>query len=118
MNGGRGRGEWQKEPEADFLLNVEPIAGLNSRPLRSWPELKLRVEHLTNWATQASICCLLNAGTQLPNTLWALPELNLLIFKIPGFKSCWLETHEIQPLSLSKPNFKGIGLSYAGSMIW
>ena len=54
-----------------------------------------------------SVCCAfsLRVGTPLPRALWALSEPRLLIFKIPGFISHWLEElGEICPLWFSTPN--------------
>ena len=36
-------------------LSREPDVGLDLRTLRSWPEPKSRVWHLTNWATRATL---------------------------------------------------------------
>ena len=52
--GGQMEKEWEN-PQVHPLLSVDPEAGLNPRTLRSWPELKSRVSHLTNWATQVSL---------------------------------------------------------------
>ena len=38
--------------EADSPLHKEPDVGLELRTLTSWPELKPRIGHFTNWATQ------------------------------------------------------------------
>ena len=41
--------EWEGERENP---KQAPVRGSNSRTMRSWPELKLRVGCLTNWTTQ------------------------------------------------------------------
>ena len=46
--------EGEREPQADSTVSTEPDTGLSLMTLRSWPEPKSRVSHLTNWATQAS----------------------------------------------------------------
>ena len=47
--------EGEGESQAVSELSVQsPTWSLNSRTLRSWPELKSRVEHLTDWTTQAA----------------------------------------------------------------
>lgn len=48
---GRGQREWDKQT----ALSIEPNVGLNLRTLRPWPELKSRVQCLTDWATQVSL---------------------------------------------------------------
>ena len=49
---GAGAGaEKEKNPQADSL-SVESDVGMDPRTLKSWPELKSRVRHLSNWATQ------------------------------------------------------------------
>ena len=48
---GRGRRETEGEFHADSVLSVE-ADGFNPTILRSLRELKSRVGHLTNWATQ------------------------------------------------------------------
>ena len=52
---GRGRErEGEGESQAGFALSVQsPLQNLIPRTLRSWPEPKLRVSRLTDWATQA-----------------------------------------------------------------
>ena len=45
----RERASW-----TDSQLSSEPDSGLDLMILRSWPELKTRVGHPTDWATQAS----------------------------------------------------------------
>ena len=52
---GRGKGA---EGEWERVLNrlcTEPIPGLNLTTLRSWPELKPKVSHMTNCATQVPL---------------------------------------------------------------
>ena len=47
--GGRGReGEGEREPQADFLLSIEPDTGLNSMALKLGPEPKSRFRELTD----------------------------------------------------------------------
>ena len=43
---------WVRErgSSSRFLMSTETDTGLDPRTLRSWPELKSRVRHLTNWA--------------------------------------------------------------------
>ena len=45
--------EGRRESQADFMLSVEPDAGLNLMTLRSWLEPKSRGRCLTAWASQA-----------------------------------------------------------------
>ena len=51
---GRGgaEGEGKRESQADLMLSMVPNLGLDLMTLRSWPRLKSRVGHLTDWATQ------------------------------------------------------------------
>ena len=46
--------EWgeRENPQVDSVLSAEPNVGLDRRTLRSCPEPKSRVQHLTDWATQ------------------------------------------------------------------
>ena len=44
--------EGEREFQAGSTSNAEPDARLDPRTLRSWPEPKSIVGHLTNWATQ------------------------------------------------------------------
>ena len=54
QGGGCGEGEDEKrESPADSPLSAEPEAGLNLTTLRSGPEPKSRVRHLTGCITQA-----------------------------------------------------------------
>ena len=50
MSGGRGQGqrEREKEPQADSEQSTEPHTELNPTILRSLPEQKSRVRHLTD----------------------------------------------------------------------
>ena len=52
----RGGAEGEREPQnskwAPGSVLSAPLRGSNSQTVRSWPELKSRVECLTNWATQ------------------------------------------------------------------
>jgi len=41
-------GEGERESQTDALLSMEPNVGLDLMTLRSWPELKSKVRHLTN----------------------------------------------------------------------
>ena len=56
--------------------------------------LSLLPWHFSNWwfytISVQAVCHAVFLRTWLPNILWTLPELSWLIFKIPGFKSCWL----------------------------
>ena len=47
--------ERETEPQADFLLSMEPKRVLDLMTLRSWPELKPRVGCLTDCATQTPL---------------------------------------------------------------
>lgn len=66
----RSQGEEHRErenPQADFLLTSEPHLGLGPRTVRSWPEQKPRVGHLT---VQAPLWAgLLFSGTSSPSRL-------------------------------------------------
>ena len=43
----------KRESQAGSTLSVQsPMWGLNSGTMRSWPKLKSRLRHLTEWATQ------------------------------------------------------------------
>ena len=53
----------ERESQAGSMPSTEPNMGLDLMTLRSWPELKSRVGHLTKWATQARTLFLL--GTVL-----------------------------------------------------
>ena len=45
--------EGEREFQAGSVLSAQSLTqGWNSQTMRSWPELKSRVECLTNWATQ------------------------------------------------------------------
>ena len=44
--------ERERGNKADSSLSMQPTTGLDTRTLRSWPELKPRVEYSTDWATQ------------------------------------------------------------------
>ena len=49
-------GEWRERGRERILSRLycmEPNVGLHLKTVRSWIESKSRVEHLTNWATQA-----------------------------------------------------------------
>ena len=48
-----GQRERETESQADSVLSLEPSVGLNPRSLRSRPELKSKVGHLTEQITQA-----------------------------------------------------------------
>ena len=50
-----GQRERETESQADSLLSTEPATGLDPTTLRSWPEPKSRVSHLTDWGTQAPL---------------------------------------------------------------
>ena len=54
-----GDGGWhrerERESEANSILSTEPHLGLHPMALRSRPELKPRVGHLTDFATQAPL---------------------------------------------------------------
>ena len=54
---GKGQGgKREREAQAGSALSPQsPICGSNSRTVRSWPEPKPRVGHLTNWATQVPL---------------------------------------------------------------
>ena len=47
----RGRESFKQTPHWAW----SPMRGLITEPRRSWPELKPRVKHLTNWTTQAPL---------------------------------------------------------------
>ena len=58
MSRGWAEREGERESQAGSpLLAQSPTWGLIPRTIRSWPELKSRVGHLTNWATQAPQDC-------------------------------------------------------------
>ena len=63
---GRGRGKEkgrETESQAGSMLSAQSLGqGSNSQTTRSWPELKSRVWHLTNWDTQAPLCLLILDG--------------------------------------------------------
>ena len=73
---GKGRGK-----QADSPLSMGSHAKLDPRTLRSWPELKSRVRHLTDWATQEPLKWLIlkckfyhnksKVETKLKMTRWA-----------------------------------------------
>ena len=44
-----------RESQADSALSLESDAGLDTTTLRSWPEPKPRVRHLTDGATQVPL---------------------------------------------------------------
>ena len=47
-------GQRERKSQAGFTLSVQsPTRGSNPWTVRSWPEPKSRVRHLTDWATQA-----------------------------------------------------------------
>ena len=46
---GKGR---ERIPSRVYTVSTEPDVGLDPRTVSSWPEPKLRVERLTNWATR------------------------------------------------------------------
>ena len=48
MGAGTGRGEVWEEGQTCAVLSMEPDVGLDFMTLRSRPELKSRVGHLTN----------------------------------------------------------------------
>ena len=50
-----GQREREREIQADSMLSAEPDMGLDLKTLRSGPELKSRVGHLTHWATKAPL---------------------------------------------------------------
>ena len=54
VQGRGGEEREERESQADSLLNAEPDAGLELTTLRSRPELKPRVGHLMDRATQLS----------------------------------------------------------------
>ena len=45
---GGAEGDRERESQADSVLNIELMGGLDLKTLRSWPELKLRVRGLAN----------------------------------------------------------------------
>ena len=59
---GEGRGRRRENPKQipDSKLSVEPHPGLDPMTLRSRPELKPRVRHLTDCTIQALPMCLLS----------------------------------------------------------
>ena len=59
---GAGVGEMQRDREADSPLRAEPIMGLHPRTW-SWPELKLGVGSLTNWAPDLWFFFILISGS-------------------------------------------------------
>ena len=52
FEGGEGEEEKERWSQADSVLSAEPDVGLDLVTLRSPPELKPRVRHLTNCTTQ------------------------------------------------------------------
>ena len=50
--GGRWQRQGERENPKQALLAWSPTWGSNSQTVRSWPELKSRVGHSTNWATR------------------------------------------------------------------
>ena len=56
---GRGVRGRERESQADFLLSMEPSAGLDLNTLRSWPERESRVGHSIDWATQVPLAWIL-----------------------------------------------------------
>ena len=48
MNRGGAEGEEERDSEADSVLSVEPNEGLDPTTMRSCPEPKSRVRHLTD----------------------------------------------------------------------
>ena len=48
----KGKEKERKESQTDSLLSIELHIGLDLRTLKSQPELKPKVECLSNWATQ------------------------------------------------------------------
>lgn len=56
VHGRRGRGRREeRESRAESLLSVKPSVGLGLMTMKSWHELKSRIRHLTDWATQAPL---------------------------------------------------------------
>lgn len=51
---GKAEREEERETQADCALYTDPHMGLDFRTLRTWLELKPRVECPKDWATQAS----------------------------------------------------------------
>ena len=53
--------EGERESQAGSTLSAEPDTGLNLTTVKSWPELKSRVGHSTDWATQVPLCHISNS---------------------------------------------------------
>ena len=85
VGGGRERGkERESESQAGSMLSAQnPAQGLISHTIRSLPEPKSRVRHLSNWATQEPLECFNRA-------LWEGPE----GLKCPAVTS---SSHKVNP---------------------
>ena len=75
----RGKAEAEGERISSRLpLSMEPNTGLDLMTLRSWPELKPRVERWTSWAPQvrppAAYCFKINFGGIIDDPLCSVPQ--------------------------------------------
>ena len=57
---GEGQRKGEKGYQAGPIVSIEPDLGLDPTNVRSWPELKSRVRHLTDWATQVPLQDIIN----------------------------------------------------------
>ena len=81
-HGKRGRERGEGESQAGSGLSAwSPMQGSISRTMRSWSELKLRIQRLTDWATQASPNFFLSKLNNFYGLLFIIywPYFNLLL---------------------------------------
>ena len=76
---GDGQREGERIPSRLLTVTTEPDAGSNSRTMRSWPELKPRVRHLTSCTTQVPQCCIFKKKTVVYNNFCFLNFLPILL---------------------------------------
>ena len=105
-----------REFEAGSILSVQSwMRGSKPQTMRSWPESKARVEHLTDWATQPPLLASIsevNVVTYQPSLgvsgryLWMVPNISgaasdqelCLCFYKSWQRDPWKATQEIKEL--------------------
>ena len=96
---GKGQREVETESQAGSALSAQSLTwGSNSWTMRSWPDLRSRVGHLTDWATQALPTSSLSILQSM--YIWALSILWLLAIVLLSTlgRTCPFETAYLYPL--------------------
>ena len=76
---------------AIYIYKQSLMWGLISLTVRSWPELKPRVGHLTNWATHVPVFYVVFKKMKLYRTTWVVQSIKHLLVSAQVMISRWVQ---------------------------